>query len=76
MQFIVPRSLHNEVLDHIHDSLIGGNLGQKKLETRPSKGFTGVVLGRIAIIGFPNAINVLELSTLHGSPMHLLERCH
>ena len=29
MQFIVPRSLHNEVLYHIHDSLLGGLLGQK-----------------------------------------------
>ena len=30
MQFIVPRSLHNEILYHIHDSLLGGHLGQKK----------------------------------------------
>ena len=30
MQFIVPRFLHNEALYHIHDSLLGGHLGQKK----------------------------------------------
>ena len=30
MQFIVPRSLHNEVLYHIHNSLLGSHLGQKK----------------------------------------------
>ena len=61
MQFIVPRSLHNKVLYHIHDSLLGGHLGQKKTrEKRPPKGFPGVVLGRIAIIGFPNVMNVLK----------------
>ena len=60
MQFIVPRSLHNEVLYYTYDSLIGGHLGQKKTRKRPSKGFIGAVLERIAIIGFPNAMNVLE----------------
>ena len=32
LQFIVPRSLHNRVLHLVHDSLLGGHLGQK--ETR------------------------------------------
>ena len=45
MQFIVPRSFCNEVLYHIHDSLLD---------------FTGMVLGRIAIIGSPNVMNVLK----------------
>ena len=30
LQFIVPRSLHNEVLHHVHDLLLGGHLCQKK----------------------------------------------
>ena len=57
-QFIVPRSLHNEVLHHVHDSLLGGYLGQKKTREMLSKGSTGVVLERIAIIGVLNVMNV------------------
>jgi transposase InsO family protein len=30
LQFFVPRSLRNEVLQHMHNSLLGGHLGQKK----------------------------------------------
>ena len=57
---MVPRSLHNEVLYHIHDSLICGHLGKKKTREKALPKVTGAVLARIAIIGFPNAMNVLE----------------
>ena len=57
LQFIVPRSLHNEVLHHVHDLLLGGHLGQKKTR-KPSKGSTGVLLKRIAIIELLNVMNV------------------
>ena len=39
MQFIVPRSLCNEVLYHIHDSLIGGHLGKKKTREKALQRF-------------------------------------
>ena len=39
MQFIVPLSLHNEVLYHIHDSLLGGHLGQKKTREKALQRF-------------------------------------
>ena len=39
MQFIVPRSLHNEVLHHIDDSLLGGHLGQKKTREKALQRF-------------------------------------
>ena len=39
MQFIVPRSLQNEVLYHIHDSLLGGHLGQKKTREKALQRF-------------------------------------
>ena len=39
MQFIVPRSLCNEVLYHIHDSLLGGHLGQKKTREKALQRF-------------------------------------
>ena len=38
-QFIVPRSLCNEVLYHIHDSLLGGHLGQKKTSEKALQRF-------------------------------------
>ena len=37
--FIVPRSLHNEVMYHIHDSLLGGHLGQKKTREKALQRF-------------------------------------
>ena len=39
LQFIVPRSLHNEVLHHVHDSLFGGHLGQKKAREKALQRF-------------------------------------
>ena len=39
LQFIVPRSMCNEVLYHIHDSLIGGHLGQKKTREKALQRF-------------------------------------
>ena len=63
LQFNVPKSLCNEVLHHVHDSLLGGQLAQKKPERKPSKGSTGVVFERIAIIGLLNVMNLPKLST-------------
>ena len=39
IQFIVPWSLHNEVLHHVHDSLLGGHLGQKKTRQKALQRF-------------------------------------
>ena len=39
MQFIVPRSLCKKVLYHIHDSLLGGHLGQKKTREKALQRF-------------------------------------
>ena len=30
LQFVVPRSMHSEILQQVHNSLLGGHLGQKK----------------------------------------------
>ena len=30
LQFVVPRSMHSELLQQVHNSLLGGHLGQKK----------------------------------------------
>ena len=39
IQFIVPRSLHNEVLHHVHDLLLGDHLGQKKTREKALQRF-------------------------------------
>ena len=39
MQFIVPRSSCNEILHHIHNSLLGGHLGQKKTREKALQRF-------------------------------------
>ena len=39
LQFIVPRSLDNEVLHHVHDSLFSGHLGQKKTKEKALQRF-------------------------------------
>ena len=39
LQFILPMSLHNEVLYHVHDSLLGGHLGQKKAREKALQRF-------------------------------------
>ena len=39
LQFIVPRSLCNDVLHHVHDTLLGGHLGQKKTREKALQWF-------------------------------------
>ena len=46
LQFIVPRSLHNEILHHSHDSLLGGHLGQKKTREKALQRFCWCGFGK------------------------------
>ena len=43
IQFIVPRCLHNEVLHHVHDSLLDGHLGQRKTREKVVQRFWSVI---------------------------------
>ena len=65
LQFIVPSSLSNEVLHHVHDLLLGGHLGQKKPERQPPKVPTFVVLEKIVIIG---SLNVMKSAKVKHHP--------
>jgi hypothetical protein len=39
LQLVVPRALHQEILKQVHDSLLGGHLGQKKTREKLKRRF-------------------------------------
>ena len=51
LQFVVPRSMRPEILQQVHNSLLGGILVRRKLEKRFFRDLTGVVSMKTVIFG-------------------------
>ena len=75
LQFLALRTMHTEVLWHVHNFLLGGQFGQKKIRKKAIQRFYCSGIHGEFIIWWLNVMSALKLNVLLESHEHLWMRC-